>query len=252
VTCTATDARTPPQTATCSFSVTLVPFVPVLRATKFLAFGDSITAGENGEDPQVLFRDPDNAYPAQLRALLRARYTGQSITVDTSGVGTETASGGARRIGLVLDQFRPEVVLLLEGINSLNGNFSADVVEVIQALREDILAAKSRGLTGVFLSTLIPENPNPGNPSGRHCVFRAHDIEEVGLMNNAIRGLAAEQGVVLVDSAAAFAGHLSEYIDCDGLHPTPAGNLAMAQAFFSAIQATLEAPAQTTTRRRAR
>jgi lysophospholipase L1-like esterase len=243
VTCNGTDARTPPQSAACSFTVTLTPFVPVLGATKFLAFGDSITEGENGEDvPQVLFVDPLHSYPTLLAALLTARYTGQTPQVLNAGVGGETVAAGVMRIDRELDQTqpKPEVLLLLEGVNSLTGNFSGDSASVITGLRYDIQAAKSRGLKGVFLSTLIPENKDASG-----CPFRAHDWDEIPQMNGAIRGLAIEQGIPLVDSYAAFGGH-PEYIDCDGLHPTPAGNQAIAQAFFTAIQAKLENAAPST------
>src|SRR5262245_16927400 len=52
VTCSATDGV---RTAECHFSVVLVPVVPVISATKFLAFGDSITNGQ-AQDNRVIKR----------------------------------------------------------------------------------------------------------------------------------------------------------------------------------------------------
>ena len=59
------------------------------------------------------------------------------------------------------------------------------------------------------MSTLIPENP---------AGFRSHNANEIEPINAMIRDLAASQNAVLVDSYAAFGGHL-EYLDGDGLHP---------------------------------
>src|SRR4030095_4993527 len=50
VTCSGADAAMPARTAECQLTVTLAAFVPVLTLTKFLAFGDSITAGEINDD----------------------------------------------------------------------------------------------------------------------------------------------------------------------------------------------------------
>ncbi len=103
VACTGADSGTPPRTAACSFKVTLVPYVPpvpVLGATRFMAFGDSITAGEINDDdtgtrctnrralmtPQdlALFQKPEAvipslAYPNVLQGLLAARYTNPDL-----------------------------------------------------------------------------------------------------------------------------------------------------------------------------
>lgn len=227
VTCNGTDGS---RSATCSFSVTLVAAVPVLQATRFLAFGDSITAGENGEDPLPSFIDINNSYPYLLGLLLTNRYTNQTPVVLNAGVSRETALEGAARIDSVLDQVRPDALMLLEGVNDLTGDGGGDVSRIVTGLTHDIAAARARGLAAVFVSTLIPQNP-----SG----FRAHNVDEVQPVNAAIRNLAVQQGVILADSFAAFDGHL-DYLDSDGLHPRPIGNQAIAQQFFAAIQARLE------------
>jgi len=234
VTCDATDGT---RNASCTFSVTLDP-VPVLKATKFLAFGDSITAGENGEDdlssintrPTII--DVPNSYPTQLAAMLVARYKSQSPTVANAGNPRETAYDGADRIDGVIDRVHPEVLLLLEGVNDLTGNLSKDMDRIRTGLSRDLRSVRDHLMVGTFMSTLIPENP---------AGYRAHNADEIEPINAMIRDLAASQNAVLVDSYAAFSGHL-EYLDGDGLHPTAMGNQIIAEAFFEAIQAHLEAP----------
>jgi lysophospholipase L1-like esterase len=227
VTCNGTDGV---RTGTCSFSVTLVAPVPMLQVTRFLAFGDSITAGENGEDPVPSVIDLGNSYPSILGQLLADRYTKQSPVVINAGVPQEHVLDGADRIGGVLDQVRPDALMLLEGVNDLTGKLSEDVPRIITGLTRDIAAARARGLAAVFVSTLIPQNPSGS---------RAHDVDEIEPVNAAIRNMAVQQGAILVDSFAAFAGH-PEYLDSDGLHPRPAGNQAIAQQFFLAIQTRFE------------
>ena len=98
VNCTATDSLN--RTATCSFAVAVTK-LPTLSKTRFLAFGDSITAGEvtfpisslNGGQglitKQVVV--PSAAYPTVLAKTLQARYPSQedSIVVANYGVGGE-------------------------------------------------------------------------------------------------------------------------------------------------------------------
>src|SRR5258708_12408445 len=88
VACTGTDGV---RLATCSFKVTLVPPQPVLAVQRFLAFGDSITAGENGE-AAPMFIDQPHSYSWLLAGLLAARHTTQSPLVTHSGIPADHAS----------------------------------------------------------------------------------------------------------------------------------------------------------------
>src|SRR6185436_17071008 len=89
VVCTATDTRQ--RTDSCSFSV-VVQQPARLSLTRFEAFGDSITWGEDGRNeavisglderirPRVRFSLPQT-YPGALVGALLNRYTTQTITV---------------------------------------------------------------------------------------------------------------------------------------------------------------------------
>jgi lysophospholipase L1-like esterase len=232
VACSATDGI---RNGVCSFRVTLVAQIPILSVTRFLAFGDSVTRGETGESAFApLFIDVVNAYPTLLGNLLRDRYKSQTFPdVLNAGASGERAVEGTARISSVLAANPTDALLLMEGVNDLSGDLPHDADVVRDALRFDIQAAKSRGLA-VFLSTLPPLDP-----SG----FRGKQAPLIGPTNDRIRALAAEQNVVLVDSFAAFGDHgkVGDYLQADGLHPSAAGNLAIAQAFFDAIRAKFEA-----------
>jgi lysophospholipase L1-like esterase len=234
VNCSGTDGT---RSAVCSFRVTLVPPQPVLSVLNYVAFGDSITAGENGEKP-LLFIDGANSYPMQLLGLMQGRYTTQTPQVHNCGLEGETVEEGAVRVDPVLDFYKADVLLLLEGINSLTGNFPRDAVVVQGALAHDIAAAKSRGMAGVFMSTLLPVFPTNCGPSTATC-RAVYDNVEITNINGVIFALAQQQGVPLIDNYTAFQGH-PEYIDGDGLHPLPLGNHVLAQQFLAAIESKFE------------
>jgi lysophospholipase L1-like esterase len=144
VTCTATDAVG--RTASCSFAVSVVPPPPRLGVTTILAFGDSITEGEVPEAGEFGVRIrtvmKDKAYPADLAILLAQRYSAQGATrldalcfddpspsavsgivvVNAGCLGEAAATPGTlARLDEKLAIYHPDVVLLLEGINDLDG-----------------------------------------------------------------------------------------------------------------------------------
>ena len=114
--CTATDAKQ--KTASCSF-VVAVKAPPRLRSTTFLAFGDSITAGTKSDPVTLRLIPAAYAYTVLLQTRLAARYTAADAGVWNEGVGGEDASEGLVRLRPLLLQFRPEVLLLMEGTNDL-------------------------------------------------------------------------------------------------------------------------------------
>jgi len=234
VACSATDSV---RFAACSFKVTLVAKIPVLAVTRFLAFGDSITAGENGtvlNVPVPQFVDLANSYPVVLKSMLEERYTTQSFTVVMSGVPSETAVEGAARIAGALDAARPDALLLLEGVNDCVNHQPCIPSVIADALRQDIVQARARNVTP-FVSTLLPVD----GTGSRGSTYQWPLIPSV---NDAIRLMVAGEGAILVDNWAAFQGHdkAGDYLASDGLHPSPAGNRAMAQAFLDAIRTKFE------------
>ena len=259
VACSATDSGTPARAAACGFKVTLVPYtppIPVLGATRFMAFGDSITAGEINDDdtgtrctnraanfrfPGLLMMSwphvkiPELAYPALVDGLLTARYTNQTFTVINEGQSLDSTDDTGRFSDAVRAD-RPEAVLFLEGVIDLSSDSA--VPAIIANVDADIAQARNRGVTSFFLSTLTPVLS-----FSRGCFLTNADIRAV---NDAFRALAVRDNVVLVDSWAAFQGHESTYIGADGLHPSVAGQQVLARTFFDAIKTKLEMPAAQT------
>jgi lysophospholipase L1-like esterase len=237
VTCTGVDSRG--VRGTCSFTVAVsAPPRLVSGATTFVAFGDSITAGEitvqgEGGSHTLTLRD-DLSYPTDLRLSLGGRYTAQTIQVANAGAKGEVTSDGLARLpGVLAGQF--QVMLLMEGANDINNADASTRDRALNNLRSMVRLAKGRGLR-VFLGTLPPQNPRAC------CPRRGNGDVLLPSYNDGLKGIAAAEGVTLVDVFAAFNGDVTTLIGPDGLHPTPAGYQAIAGAFFSSIRSTLEAP----------
>jgi lysophospholipase L1-like esterase len=239
VNCTASDAAG--RQASCSFNVSLVGVQ--LSVTKYTAFGDSLTEGENALLTGPLFVDIPNAYPTRLQAQLEASYPGQGVTVVNRGQGGERlVDDGLIRLSSVLAADKPGALLVFDGYNDLSvcGFFTADTPECGAAInslgfgiRDAIRKAREapNNIRYVFVGTLTPPGiVSPGAPDRRRAP------EAILRTNDRIRTFAASEGAALVDIYPLFLGHEREYVSVDGLHLTASGNQVIADAFFSAIQ----------------
>lgn len=245
VTCVATDALQ--RTDSCSFLVTVLN-PPKLSTTSFLSFGDSITAGEDGQNslapsagimssrfhPSVLFPSSQR-YPQELQQLLVDRYRTQSPTVSNQGLPGEAASDPAtlRRFSALTASGRYSVVLIMEGTNDLYDRDDRIVPATIDGLRQMIRDAKSRNIRP-YLATIPPMNPAACVP-----VCRGLAWSLVSGFNDSVRTLATAERVPLVDVYQGFAGNLA-LLGPDGLHPAADGYAKIADLFFSAIKQTIE------------
>jgi lysophospholipase L1-like esterase len=227
VTCTATDAAN--QTARCTFAVTVV-LAQQLSVMNVLAFGDSLTAGAMTVGGQLVV-DPSVAYPTDLQMLLGQRYTAQRIVVVGDGVVGETALQGAARLPGELASHRPDVVLLLEGVNDLHGPLpDGGIPEALSGISTMIQETRSAGIQ-ILVGTLTPANPGalPPDTAALIASFNAQLIP-----------LAQANGATVVDLYSAFLTDVPDWIGPDGLHLTVAGYEEMAQLFFSAIRTNFE------------
>jgi len=240
VSCTASDASS--RSATCSFRVVLTGLS--IAATKFEAFGDSITAGETGHPNLLGFDNIDiaNSYPTKLQQSLDAAHPGQGIVVLNQGQSGARTDAVAANIQRRVPVDRPEVVLLLAGYNDLTqgcGTGSAATPLCRDAIRgvgigirdclKEVREANG-GVRFIFVSTLTPPGPTGSNRINRDAIVQANDQ---------IRQFATGPEVTVVDAYTAFIGHESDYVNNDGLHLKPEGYQALADTFFAAIQATV-------------
>ena len=217
------------QTA-CSFTVTLVAVT--LNARKYLAFGDSVTAGEDGRSLYIrpTFVDPVRAYPAVLQGQLMTSFPVEAPTVSNKGKGGEFAADGVSRLLMELDAERPEALLLLEGYNDLL-NFGVSAADtVVTALRTDVRNARGRGVKYIIVSTLTPPRKATGPRD------RAIDLRAIQETNAKLMAMVTSENALLVDAYSAFLGREATLVGDDGLHLTPEGNQVLAGLFYDRVR----------------
>jgi lysophospholipase L1-like esterase len=209
---------------------------PRLSHTRFLAFGDSFTAGEvtnptsSGATIGKLIVVPSASYPAVLQSRLHATYTSQvtTISVTNGGEPSERILDGVQRFPGVYDATRPEVVLLMEGVNGLpqvGPDISAGVMRIM------VQYAKA-GDSRVFVGSMIPQVS--GRPRGNT------PAAELLAFNNTLQLMSQQEGITYVDLYNPMLPDVASLIGADGLHPTEAGYRRIAELFFAAIRTTLE------------
>ena len=237
VNCTAVDALN--RQAACQFSVT-VARAPQLQRVRFMAFGDSITAGEvtfpgstaigGTSGKQVVV--PSAAYPTVLQRLLQTRYSFQaeSIVVSNQGLGGERAEAARSRYFSAVASIRPEVLLLWEGHNDIPTGADGAASTAANEIRIIAADARARGIR-VFIAT-----PLPGRPGGNRTIGDFFLVDYA----NRMRDVAAREGAVLVDIYTLLKPDVTRYIGVDGLHPNEAGYARIAELWFDAIRNNLE------------
>jgi lysophospholipase L1-like esterase len=213
------------------------PQPPRLTRTRFLAFGDSFTAGEvtspTAASPTLISKlvlVPAASYPSQLQAQLRTTYASQSaeIVVTNGGEPSERILDGAQRFPGVFDLYRPEVVLVQEGANGL-AQVGPDISTGV--MRTMVQKAK-QGSARVFVGSMIPQVA--GRPRG------TTPVSELLAYNNTLQIMSTQESVTYVDLYNPMFADAATLIGSDGLHPTEAGYRRIADLFFAAIKNELE------------
>lgn len=192
-----------------------------LSRTRFMAFGDSITVGE--------IPDPTTPYPIILQTELRSRYLPQAsdIFVINAGNGGERLLDGVLRFENAFATHRPEVVLLMEGVNDLLSLGPDISTTLLQFMAQHAMSRNAR----VFLGSMLPTRPG-----GR----LSQPVPNLLLFNSRMEAMARQQGLVYVDLYNTLLPEAASIISDDGLHPTVLGYRRIADVFFDAIRANLE------------
>ena len=210
---------------------------PRISRTRFLAFGDSFTAGEvtnptMGMPGSItrLIVVPTASYPTVLQSRLQTTYTTQASTISVANAGepSERILDGAQRFPGTFDATRPEVVLLMEGVNGLplvGPDISTGV------MRTMVQHAKAGGSL-VFVGSMIPQVA--GRPRGNT------PTSELLAYNTTLQLMAQQESVTYVDLYNPMLADAAALIGSDGLHPTEAGYRRIADVFFDAIRSNLE------------
>jgi len=207
----------------------VLPITGRATANVYLAFGDSITAGDGSSD--------GDGYVGFLQADLRAFWGKASVWKD--GVPGTKSDKGAGRLGTSLGQARPACVLILYGTNDWNDGECRDSFPcyTIDSLRSMIDRTRGFGALPV-VGTIPPVNPNWVDR------FPTERNDWVKRMNDAIRAVAKQENVAVADVYASFMKQPSlPPLYSDFLHPNDAGYQLIKGAFFAAITNPISAAA---------
>lgn len=203
--------------------------LPAAGQTRYLAFGDSITAGVGFDD--CACQCPEECgYPARLETFLRG--SGVDATVENHGLGGERTPEGLTRIDEVLAGAEADdVLLLMEGTNDITRGISPETT--LFNLEEMARKASRIGVDTVH-ATLIPRYPDAW-------------VDAENVLNEAlargIREMAFSFGRRLADPFAVFSGTSNLFdvyyfdpplFDPVG-HPNPLGFNLLAGVFFDVL-----------------
>lgn len=201
-----------------------------LGLTRYVAFGDSITFGSaSGFDPRFLFDALPGAYPERLLAGLNTYYAPHAFTMFNEGQPGQLATGALDRFNIMLQQRRPQAVLLLMGFNDLNTHVS--IADTISGLRRMIDAAVNVAVP-VIVATMY-QTYAVTDPDGE---FRWNAATEIENFNVEVKKLPTGRlNVHVVDLYPLM--NDPGLVGNDGVHTTPQGNEVIASAFMDAIEA---------------
>ncbi|KAJ7348270.1 lipolytic enzyme [Mycena albidolilacea] len=223
-TSTATTSRTSSPTST---GTTSAPSSTSTSATglniRLLPLGDSITYGFTSSD--------GNGYRSTLHNLLQTGNTIDFIGSIKSGTMVDNDNEG--HIGAIISQIaqsatnalalpaRPNVVLLMAGTNDVLDNISSGAPAQISALIDTIF-------TTCPDAALIVASLTPLTGTGLQANVNTFNTALTQLVNTR---KAAGQHILLASMSSVLASDL-----IDGIHPTDAGYVKMANAWFPVIQ----------------
>jgi lysophospholipase L1-like esterase len=208
---------------------------PGLGASRFMAFGDSITWGvpSSFDALDILYVPPEPAdsYPRQLTTLLRSAYPAQQpgISMTNAGWPGELASPSATRSRFqqAMAAFRPQAVLLLEGINDLNNGVG--IGSAVNGLAQLVDVARTYNAT-VFVSTMFQTCRSVETLPDGSVRVRENAAALVPAFNDAVTAMASgRQNVHVVNLHNVFGSNYctatggSGPLGNDGLHPNGSG-----------------------------
>jgi lysophospholipase L1-like esterase len=203
----------------------------------YMAFGDSITAGD-GPPPAA-------NYPSRLASKLMAHF-GDADVRNRGAEGTNSYEA-LERLQRNITFHAPAYTLILYGTNDWNDRVCQDDPHCYTVPNLRRLVREIKGYRSLpFLATLLPANPVLA-PKERN--------DWITAVNQDLRVMAREEGAFVVDLHQAFMRQANlPTLFTDHIHPNAAGYELMAQSFFEAIahgRSTLDAgvPDLSTSRR---
>lgn len=131
---------------------------------------------------------------------------------------------------------KPEVVVILAGINDIAGNTGVEDAKMIEDNFKSMVSIAKANDIHVVLSSILPVSDFPW----RKGIYPAQEIRQ---LNGWLRSYAAASGCVYLDYYTALAdanGGMKPGLSKDHVHPTPAGYAIMTPLAQAAIDTALQ------------
>jgi lysophospholipase L1-like esterase len=209
-------SRRPSALLVVGLALALAPPARAQTSERFVAFGDSLTAGVGDETGQ-------GGYPSRLQSLLASPT--RSVTVENRGVDGEHTSEGLSRIGTLVGE-SGDTLILMEGTNDAFSDISPE------SIASNLLAiarkARQQGFSRVLLAT-VP-------PIGRTSTGTRTDLSIA--VSEAIRQAAYEASLPQPDphhGLFQLANLFANYYSGDGIHLNANGYAELARIFADSI-----------------
>ena len=136
---------------------------------------------------------------------------------------------------------RPSAVVIHAGTNDIGGNTGSMLIEDTKANYASMVEIAQANSVRVIVSSLLPPPHRETLPS-RYSLFK-HPPKIVHELNRWLKGYSASQGCDFLDYFGAMSdgqGFVKRSLSEDGLHPTQAGYVVMAQVAQAGIEQALE------------
>jgi lysophospholipase L1-like esterase len=204
------------------------PVPPPPKPGGIVMFGDSTTAQRPGA--------VDRVYAERVAEVLRA--TGSSLSVHNAGVPSNTTRDARDRFARDVLAHKPRVVVIQFGLNDAAVDVWRDppataprvsLAEYEQNLRWMVATLREHHAKPVLMTT-NPIRWTPkllelyGKPPYRPKDADGFDAPLLAQYNQAVRTVARQLNVPLVDAHAAFTAKNADKLLLDGMHPNDAGH----------------------------
>jgi len=216
------------------------PVVPPPQPGGIVMFGDSTTAERPGAVEKV--------YADRVREALQS--IGSTLSVYNAGVGSNTTKNARDRFARDVLAHKPRVLVIQFGLNDAAVDVWREppatasrvpLAEYEQNLRWLITTSREQQIKPVLMTT----NPTRwtsklrdlyGKPPYRPDEPDGFDAPVLASYNEAVRRLAAELAVPLVDVHAAFTAQNADRLLLDGMHPNDAGHQLIAELLLPIVR----------------
>lgn len=194
-------------------SPTPAPAAKESGTPRIVVLGDSLTAG--------LGLPQHEAYPALLQQKVEEK--GATMEVVNAGVSGDTSADGRRRVGWALEGNVRVLVVALGANDGLRGLPPDQMKQNLQVI---IDRARQRGIAVLLVGMEAPPN---------------YGLEYADAFRQVYRELARVNKVALIPFLLEGVAGVSELNQSDGIHPTSAGAVRIADHLWPAIDGLIEA-----------